>query len=249
MEEIYFFGDVHNYIGTAQAFLDKYKPEKVIWLGDFTDSFGDSPLEITKTAIWLSETLQSRPNDVFCQSNHDIAYRCPKRAKYQGWGFTKAKGEAFTRHFKQSLWDRFELVHKESFGGREIFFSHAGIHHSLFPHSVFNENWLNRIVENAMKEIDEEASHPIWDNTHGPIWQRWTLPPFGGINQIVGHTPVGGIAGVFSKDLTHFNLNCDCARNFVGKWTKDGIYQVNHRTGDEKLLIRFNGEKNVCLAA
>ena len=247
MEEIYFHADIHNHVDSAQRFLDRFKPNKVIWLGDFFDSFGDSALEASKTAIWLNETIESRPQDIFLNSNHDNSYACPNCPQYQAWGFTKEKSEAINRILGNLLWDKQVLVHKETLGGRTIYFSHAGLHPKIFPFEQFNEEFLNRAVGHAMKERGLAGRNPLIDDVFGPLWTRWPLPLLD-INQIVGHSPHKSIAGRLSKDLRYFNLCCDCAHTYAGKWTERGIFELNKNTGEEKCLIEFDGDRNIVKA-
>lgn len=247
MEEIYFHADIHNHVDSAQRFLDRFKPNKVIWLGDEWDSFGDSAFEASKTAIWVKQTLEARPQDVWLLSNHTVAYRYPDLDKYHQWGFTAEKCEAIYRILGNDLWLKQKVVHKETLGGRTIYFSHAGLHPKIFPFQQFNEDFLNRSVAAALKDGHKADENPLFDSMHGPLWTRWPLPLFD-INQIVGHSPHKSIAGRLSKDLRYFNLCCDCAHTYAGKWTERGIFELNKNTGEEKCLIEFDGDRNIVKA-
>lgn len=216
-------------------------------MGDQFDSFGDSVLEASKTAVWLKQVIETRPQDIFLQSNHNISYNYPQCPQYQQWGFTKEKSEAINRILGSLLWDKQVVVHKETFGGRTIYFSHAGLHPKIFPFQRFDEEFLNRAVKHAVAEGGLPGHNPLFDSMHGPLWTRWPLPLMD-VNQIVAHTPHKSIAGRVSKDLRYFNLCCDCAHTYAGKWTERGIFELNKNTGEEKCLIQFDGDTNIVKA-
>src|SRR5678816_552239 len=109
MSKFYVFGDVHQHWEQAQAVLNKEKPEKCIWLGDFFDDSSTTEfVDTAKTAIWLNEMLEARPQDIIIQSNHDLVYRFDND-KYRICGSTPAKERIVKTYFNPDNWKRFVL--------------------------------------------------------------------------------------------------------------------------------------------
>ena len=238
------FGDVHNYVDSAQRFLDYEKPKKVIWLGDFMDNFGDTPAAAEKTAEWLAHTVKSRPNDIFICGNHDIAYRYSTEARFQGWGFSPEKCRAFYSKFDRKLWERFSWYHVEEWNGQKIVFSHAGLHRTMFPREVFNQAHLDMLVKRAEDSIYTEKIHPLFDYPVGMLWIRWPdLPLCDGISQVVGHTPYAQPQIRAVKASDNWNLLMDCAKNYYAVFKETNAYAFDRNKGYEKLL-RFKVTDN-----
>lgn len=69
--------DIHNNYAWAEAVIDREKPDKVIFLGDFFDSYGDEANDemVVNTAKWLQQSV-NQPNRIHLFGNHDIWYSC-----------------------------------------------------------------------------------------------------------------------------------------------------------------------------
>jgi len=241
MSKFYVYGDVHFHIESAQSFLDHEKPKKVIWLGDFTDSAGDSPERAKATGKWLRETMLARPDDIFIQSNHDLAYRFPETDKYKICGWTKEKHEAFYSEFTAELWDRFVIAHKERWNGQDVWFSHAGLNKIFFPFGKFDEAHLARISKIALDNGNKEEYNPLLDHWHyGPMWQRWSVfPLLDGICQVVGHSTYECPQIRAIADKPEWNICFDCAHTYYGVFKEKHVYAINRHKGYEH-LIKFS---------
>ncbi len=236
----YVMGDIHNHVDSAQSFLDSVKPERVIWLGDFTDSHGtgDGAYEMTKTAIWLKKTIIERPQDTFIMSNHDVAYRFPENEKLQNCGWSRQKQRAFDAYFDKSLWERFTIAHFEEWNGKLIAFSHAGLKDTFFPFQKFDLDHLRRIEKIAFANGHSSDYNPLLDHWGAsPLWVRWqALPLFEGICQVVGHTTfqTPQIRAVAGKP--EWNLCMDCAHTYYAVFKEKHAYAVDRHKGYEHLL-------------
>jgi len=79
--------DIHNKWFQAEEIINKEKPEKVIFLGDYFDDFDDT-LEITEqTAEWLKKSL-TNPDRIHLLGNHDLSYLNPE---YRCAGYSESK--------------------------------------------------------------------------------------------------------------------------------------------------------------
>jgi len=79
--------DIHTRFDVAESFIDKERPDDVVFLGDYFDTFDDT-LEITeKTALWLKDSLKKR-NRIHLLGNHDLSY---KDTRFACSGFSEEK--------------------------------------------------------------------------------------------------------------------------------------------------------------
>ena len=184
--------DIHNQIENANHWLETQTFERVIFLGDFFDDFGDNVNDARRTAIWLRERME-RTQDVFLLGNHDTAYRFPNSPDLYCPGFTRAKSNGINEILKPEHWARFQIAHAE----QGWLISHAGFHPSwiknltveqILERSELALNRAKRKIADPLLAagIDRGGSEP----SGGPLWMDWnSLIPIPGINQIVGHTP------------------------------------------------------------
>jgi len=79
--------DIHTKFVLAERIIEKEKPTKIIFLGDYFDEIDDS-FEITKqTALWLKKSL-TKPNRIHLLGNHDLSYL---NSKFATSGFSEEK--------------------------------------------------------------------------------------------------------------------------------------------------------------
>jgi len=79
--------DIHNKWFEVEEIIDKEKPDKVVFLGDYFDDFNDGIEDAHQTAEWLKKSLTD-PNRIHLIGNHDLAYR---NQSYPCAGFSEAK--------------------------------------------------------------------------------------------------------------------------------------------------------------
>jgi len=184
--------DIHHQTGNADYWLETQRFDRVVFLGDYFDNFGDDVNDARRTAMWLRDRME-RPDDVFLLGNHDAAYLFPNSADLYCPGFTKAKAKGIHEILHRGHWARFQLAHAE----QDWLMSHAGFH------PVWMENpTVEGIVDRcalAMKRAKKRVVDPILgmgedrggvQRYGGPLWMDWgSLLPIPGINQVVGHTP------------------------------------------------------------
>lgn len=247
--KFFVYGDVHHEWKRAQRFLEHERPERVIWIGDFLDAHSaelDTPLDAQQTGLWLKETMEARPQDIFLMGNHELAYRFGP-AKYNLCGWTKEKDTAFRLVFPSALWDRFKIYHVEEWNGQQLCFTHAGLGEAFFPFGRFDPKHLERLATYTIEWANDrtqaglERYNPLFDNWDvGPMWMRWpNAKVLDGVCQIVGHTPVDyptlRIQHWKSEDA-NWNLCVDCSFNFYVVFKQKHAYVVDRRHGYERLL-------------
>jgi calcineurin-like phosphoesterase family protein len=187
--------DIHERIGMlgrALRFADKV--EKVIFLGDWFDSFYAKMAE--ETAKWLSEHLDD-DRYIFLMGNHDNHY-CFNSSDFRCSGFKLDKSIVINSILTTIDWRKFKLFHHD--GG--WLFSHAGLHPKLWQQFGGSVAGLQHQADLALDHAFNGGSatgHPLW----GVGFSRGGWTSFGGINwldwnhefqpipelrQVVGHT-------------------------------------------------------------
>ena len=239
-------GDVHEFVESAQDFLNKAKPKKVVWLGDFFDRKGDlsGDLSLELATKFLVKTMTERKEDVFLKGNHDVAYWLGHE-KYMWYGCTERRYRLFKSFWQEPLWDRFKIFEWVDLPNKEsLVISHAGFSPE-FTRAVIGTQKLTesslRLYANAKEaqaRRDPAGANALFDSPICPLWIRWPHLPFHEFNQIVGHTIQQEPNLRKHRDLS-WNICADCARRFVLKVTRKGVYRVNKKTLDESLMQSF----------
>ena len=196
--------DVHNRTEIVDKILNTVPHNRRVFLGDFFDSWGDSPFDARRTALWLKPIL-SRPDTHVIFGNHDLAYAFP------GWGYTWCPGfkhekcRLINEVISRDLWEKFNFVWFE----QGWVLSHAGFHKEALPCypdlEIVDQHYLARAADEAFDNMLRFRRHPILEqgesmgqapDRSGCLWLRWDeFEPISGINQIVGHTLSGETDG------------------------------------------------------
>jgi hypothetical protein len=211
--------DIHNHFEPAEALIRLFPDRQVVFLGDYFDSFNDTPSMAAKTAEWLSYSIKE--GRVHLMGNHDLPYRwryqtCP--------GYHARKDREVKRFMNEALWNETRLVliysTGDSLDARPLVLSHAGLTLANlygaddcrdvarggrleFLRDRLPQEHLEEIRTQATKcqRAAKEVRHHFWlnqgtrvgdRNVGGPFWiDRHELrSPLPGIDQIVGHTHV-----------------------------------------------------------
>jgi hypothetical protein len=184
--------DLHHHTENAEYWLRSQSYDRVIFLGDFFDDFGDDANDARQTAFWLRNRMDST-DDIMLLGNHDAAYMFPHLDALYCPGFTRAKARAIHEVLQPKHWQRFKLAHDE----QGWLVSHAGIHPSWMK--LPTVTGIVALSEEAMEKAGRGVVDPLlgagFDRggaqpVGGPLWVDWSsLVPIPGVNQIVGHTP------------------------------------------------------------
>ena len=186
--------DIHNRVDTAEQVLYHETPDKVVWLGDWFDDFGDNPDIAAKTASWLVARMTRNKDDVFIWGNHDVCYGFPSNESWCS-GYEEGKKIAIRDIVPPECWDRFVLTH---WHGKWLC-SHAGL---TKPHTSGIKDirgWLADEEKSAQLAIRSGKRH--WMTSAGMsrggraaaggvTWADLDeFAPIPSISQIFGHTP------------------------------------------------------------
>jgi hypothetical protein len=202
--------DIHNHTSNADHWLRTQDYDRIVFLGDYFDNFGDDASDARLTAVWLRERMETKKH-VFLLGNHDAAYMFPDSPEMECPGFTWAKAKAIRSILKQEHWHRFELAHEE----QGWLLSHAGFHPVWMKQPT-----IRRILSRCRKAI-ELAKRRVVDpilgagedrgglqRFGGPLWMDWdSLLPIPGINQVVGHSPGDEVRQKITSDSRNYCLD------------------------------------------
>lgn len=196
-------GDVHHKVAEAERLIARHGGwgTKVLFLGDYFDTWGDGPAQAAKTAAWLAESVRKRDR-VHLVGNHDLPYLFPDVPLLRCPGFSEEKRLAALPQL-DTVRERLRLAHAED----GWLCSHAGVHDGLFsageplpsPEAIADlaNGYFARLPEVPWPEIfGVGAARGGKQACGGLTWQDWNVEfrPLPGLNQIVGHTPRLGCA-------------------------------------------------------
>ncbi len=183
--------DVHTQIRRAEWALANIEHDRVVWLGDWFDDFGDSVESNRLTALWLRNRMDTT-QDVFLLGNHDAPYLWPEVRGLLCSGHTREKRTVINEVLPRTYRKRFSLFFLED--ERGFLLSHAGLHPSF---GLTKEQQLRTEVWECLDHLENGLMHPLvgagvirgGSQPYGGItWLDWReIEPIGW-KQIVGHT-------------------------------------------------------------
>lgn len=191
-------GDIHGH-DTWKTVLKKEKEwDKVIFLGDYFDSFTVKPcVQVSNFEQILEFKKEDPENVVLILGNHDFHYTAyVGHSRYSGY---KTETSTYIDHKLEDLLK--EGILQVCYVQDNIWFSHAGFSKTWLRNRKIDtskEDWWKRVNEKFFKIpqffgfIKKRDSSPYGDNIYqGPLWIRPNSlleDKPDGVLQIVGHT-------------------------------------------------------------
>lgn len=176
--------DIHNKWFEAEEIIDKCGADKVVFLGDYFDSLGDTVEKTEQTANWLKRSLKSKKR-THLMGNHDLSYysefqRCS--------GFSESK-----------LWairgSNINLGHLSSYCWVDDWLcTHAGLSMDFYRAHNINDVGVNDFLEymvdkNMSRLYDCSAFRGGMNAQSGIFWCDYDeFQDIPGYKQIFGHT-------------------------------------------------------------
>jgi len=214
-----FIGDIHGLSGWEKIALDGLtKYYKVIFLGDYADSFFVSELEIYENLKDIINFKKKYPQVTLLIGNHDYAYMYAK-SRCSGYNFQMAYN--YRELFKEN-WDLFDVAwgYTNLTTKKYTLATHAGLTKKYW------ENFIIPIIDTMFlpKEITDKKIHEIFNLLKDQVTLLWKVGSarqgigtgsilwadyseviddlYIGINQIFGHTPQSSVSvDKFGDDL------------------------------------------------
>lgn len=183
--------DIHNQFQRAEEIIAREtNADEIVFLGDYLDSWGDSPEEMRDTLVWLQRSC-SNAKRIHLMGNHDVSY-VQKRWRCSGWTAAKAV-VADEMFFRNGLWRR--LVPWYETQGWLL--SHAGVGQRYFDAMglSYDADTVRTLVGNGVPSPFTYVSDISGglDPFDGPLWLRPSAVVLGddkyyAVPQIFGHT-------------------------------------------------------------
>ena len=223
--------DIHNRTDHADHWLATQRHDRVVFLGDYFDNFGDDVNDARRTAMWLRDRMEKN-DDVFLLGNHDASYMFPLNPQLYCPGFTPAKARGIGEILRPEHWQRLRIAHAE----QRWLISHAGFHPVWVEERTVE--WILGRCDDAMRQakrgvfdsilgagVDRGGALPFG----GPLWMDWSsLEPIAGIHQIVGHTPGETVRKMVKPKSKNYCL--DVRNASVAAVLADGKLEILEKT-------------------
>jgi len=161
--------DIHNRTDHADHWLATQRHDRVVFLGDYFDNFGDDVNDARRTAMWLRDRMEKN-DDVFLLGNHDASYMFPLNPQLYCPGFTPAKARGIGEILRPEHWQRLRIAHAE----QRWLISHAGFHPVWVEERTVE--WILGRCDDAMRQ----AKRGVFDPILGAGVDRGGALPFGG---------------------------------------------------------------------
>lgn len=237
--------DLHLKWQTADKIINHVAADKIVFLGDYFDDFGDDYRDNLIMAEWLAASLE-QSNRIHCMGNHDINYAIPHRA-YKCSGYEAGKDYAINSVLKEKDWKKLKLF---TWVGSWLC-SHAGLH-KYFYTDFCGQNefkpWLENICDEAMENAFGlrhpdpilRAGYSRGGNSlyGGIMWcDRKEFVPINGVNQIFGHTPCKKPIWIVKNDPN----SADYTQNLSLDVSHAQYYAI-HDSVNDKVTIHWIGD-------
>jgi len=189
--------DLHLKWQKADTIISHVAADKIVFLGDYFDDFGDNPITNQVMAEWVKNSLD-QPNRIHLMGNHDTNYAFRHRS-YKCSGYTSAKEQSINTILKEGDWRKMPLYTKVG----SWLCSHAGVHNHLYEqygNKLDFYKWLDHACNVALETafankpavsiLRAGRSRGGTETVGGINWcDADEFRAIASINQVFGHTP------------------------------------------------------------
>lgn len=240
------FADLRILIDTPNMFTEY---DYYVFLGDYTDSFDKTNVEIMHNLNRLARLKANYPDKVILLlGNHDLQYMF----SYELHGCSGYRPEAFwdlNDYFKHHQ-DKFQAA----FQLENIIWTHAGIHRGWYDVEFpFHSDKVADDINGAFKQKVQSLFHVGhrrggFQNQGGPFWAdkvETSHKPLNGYHQVIGHTPVDIIKRYdHPKTEDTYLFYCDAVEHgYALELELDGD-RLNHKIIQEDPIDKFYKKRN-----
>jgi predicted MPP superfamily phosphohydrolase len=219
-------GDIHGRSEHWKQFLiDEPAADKIIFAGDFVDSFDKTNEQIEDNLLDIIQFKKDNMDKVILlMGNHDIQYAlCPPSALRNPYSCSGYRPES---HFRlHEIFQENKDLFQAAYQYKEHIWTHAGIHRGWYENRFIPE--FNKHFESFEGNIADKLNEAFrfeLPSLFDVGYIRWGSKPVGGIfwadknetshkplknyHQIVGHTQV--------EDIKHFSYpKFDCSITYI----------------------------------
>jgi hypothetical protein len=254
--------DIHLRHEIAERIIASEKPDKIIFLGDYWDDFGDDLQMVQETSEWFSWSV-NQSNRIHICGNHCLHYWFKDNPTVRCSGYTQWKSTAINDIVKKQDFEK--LVFYYNLDDKWLL-SHAGVH----PHWLTDKRTepFKTNIKKVSKILDGQSEAfltatgrgkwhwfdvPGYSRCNGSpyyggiLWLDWNKEfwPIKGLNQLVGHTPNYKLSWKFLTEgdaVTH-----DAPLGVVPKFSDQASYNLclDSQPGSQYYAIYEDGEKSL----
>lgn len=196
MSRLLIIPDIHHLVSRVDRILKSESYDKVIFLGDFFDSYDDKFTEgAIETCHFLLQHVIYNPKSIILWGNHCTHY-LGNNPKTQCSGYTKAKHQAIKVFIKPEHIKKWQWFHYED----GVFLSHAGLHQGYIPHFIKQDNGIN--IPDLLEFLTCEAKEADKTLFNGLSKLHWFMSA-GRLRG--GYSPFGGLVWQDINEFVHIN--------------------------------------------
>lgn len=214
-------GDVHG-SGYWKELIDLGKYDKIVFLGDYVDSFTETDGDILSNLNQIIELKkQNRDRIILLWGNHDLQYRF----SYSTHGCSGYRYRMYAA--LHTLFTENDYLFQASFQIGNYIWTHAGINNRWFDwfeeHAVNLTGTISEKLNDMFNSSKEYVLSAVGrerggnSNYGGIFWadkSETSAYPLEGTHQIVGHTRVYGITEMTFDENTSI-VYCDCLQSLT----------------------------------
>lgn len=211
-------GDLHG--SSAWKTIDPERWDKMIFMGDYVDSFEYPDWEITRNLDDVLQLKRSCPDKVkLLWGNHDLAYYYGGHKRHYCSGFRANLLPTFYKLFTSNR-DLFQAA----FQVRNYLWTHAGVVNNWYLHALHDQVRIEDLnLAAALNRLIKEYYEPLFNvssirgglnHDGGIFWadkSETMKDPLHGYHQIIGHTHARMIETVRFDELENTSVTyVDC---------------------------------------
>lgn len=205
-------GDLHGRDVWKQVDIEKY--DKIIFIGDYVDSFTLSPIVQKENLLEIIKLKQKYPDKiVLLLGNHDMQYLCYPKGRCPG--------------FQAYFWQDYTEVFKEY---KKLFQLAYQIENYIWTHAGITNGWLQWVGIKESKKtplayhLNEMIHNERYEKLFSISAYRGGMSKYGsiicadkhetiddhliGYHQIVGHTPIKEITKIKKENSSITYIDC-----------------------------------------
>ena len=213
-EKLVIIPDIHNKHRVAEEIIQREDPDRVVFLGDYFDDFGDTLEDAGSTSEWLARSLQQK-NRIHLIGNHDLSYMTDN-PRLKCTGYSPGKHEVIRGHGIK--WDRLKLF---CWAG-DWLCTHAGLAREFYERQkVSRSDSVQKVLERSGQDLEniDDVGHPHaffqagfsrggTSPVGGILWCHYgEFADIAGINQIFGHTRGDAVRHQKTGDSEHYCID------------------------------------------
>ncbi len=144
-EKLVIIPDIHNRCDAAEEIIQREEPDRVLFLGDYFDSFDDTVEDAGNTARWLAKSLQQK-NRIHLIGNHDLNYMT-ENPNIKCTGYSPDKHIAIDRcHIE---WKKLEIYCWVD----DWLITHAGLSRKFYEWQRKKNDTVQNVIRRARHDI------------------------------------------------------------------------------------------------